>query len=44
MKDAWKGIAIAGIWIGTGIASMHSGAAIMVVAMFAMMATLMVAS
>lgn len=39
MKDIGKGIAIAGIWIGVGIASISAGEAIVLIAMFAMAAT-----
>lgn len=35
----WKGIAIAGVWIGTGISAMYCGIFVVAVAIFAMFAT-----
>lgn len=39
MKNLGKGIAIAGIWIGVGIASISAGEYIIMVSLFAMIAT-----
>ena len=39
MKDLWKGIAIAGIWVGVGLSAIFADEAIILVAFFAMMAT-----
>lgn len=39
MDSIGKGIAVAGIWIGVGIASISAGEAIVAVAFFAMLAT-----
>lgn len=39
MNSIGKGIAIAGIWIGVGIAALSAGDAIVAVALFAMIAT-----
>lgn len=41
--DVGKGIAIAGIWIGTGMTAFGAGEAVIVVAMFAAAATFFVA-
>lgn len=41
MNGIGKGIAIAGIWIGVGIVSISAGEMIGLVAMFAMVATVL---
>ena len=44
MDQLWKGIAIAGIWIGIGIVGWKDGGAATLAAFFGMFATIAVAS
>ena len=45
MKDLWKGMAIAGIWIGTGaIAFSPAGVMVIMVALFAFLGTVAIAN
>ena len=40
MKDLWRGIAIAGIWIGVGLLAMFAGPQVIIIAFCAMIATI----
>jgi len=44
MENAWKGIAILGIWVGIGMVALHAPVALPVAVMCAMFATVVIAA